>query len=235
MWVARFCTDPGLQPVVDLTTIDKKLRNKTRTVYFHDECEEHDAFRTVLLWLWRQWLMHNPTGMPLGWEGISMDARQSLAPFEEGELRPCPACAEEKCTAMSDLARSGLAKSQSAGMDDVPQCSSGAGGANPGAPETVAPSVGAGGPSPGARSHPRLTFISKECGRTLLGMQNEASKIIGPTTTTTYTTTTTTTATTTTTTTTATTTTPGQHHRANDYDNNTSTTTTTARATTSTT
>ena len=60
-WEARFVGE-GLRLAVDLSKLDKKLRNKTRSQVYRGPCQEHDAFRTVLLWLWRKWVMYNPTG-----------------------------------------------------------------------------------------------------------------------------------------------------------------------------
>jgi hypothetical protein len=60
-WAARYWGENS-SIVVDLRKLDSKLKNKTRSQVFTDGCEEHDAFRVILLWLWRKWVMHNATG-----------------------------------------------------------------------------------------------------------------------------------------------------------------------------
>ena len=86
---------------IDLREVDSKLKNRTRSSAYTDICEEHTAFRVVLLWLWRTWIMHIAEEATLN--QIPAYVRMSLGPFEGNELRPCPLCQAGTCTIMTDL------------------------------------------------------------------------------------------------------------------------------------
>ena len=51
-WVARFSVTTEMN--MTLGKGDPKLKNKTRSMGYNGSCEEHDAFRLTLLWLWRR-------------------------------------------------------------------------------------------------------------------------------------------------------------------------------------
>ena len=102
-WEARFSGDSGynLEIKVDLRKVDSKLKNRTRTSEFADICEEHTAFRVVLFWLWRKWIMH--TCEQAGLSQIPSYVRMCLEPLGQDDLQPCPLCKAGKCTIMVDL------------------------------------------------------------------------------------------------------------------------------------
>ena len=100
-WAARYWGENS-SIVVDLRKLDSKLKNKTRSQVFTDGCEEHDAFRVILLWLWRKWVMHNATGKHVAISDIPPHVQKCLDPFANGELKPCPSCKAGVCTFMSD-------------------------------------------------------------------------------------------------------------------------------------
>ena len=138
-WVARFWGE-NLQVVDDLGKKDKKLRNKTRSQHFGENGDEHDAFRTVLFWLWRKWLMHNPTGKPMTLNDLPEEVRKCLAPFRDGELQPCPGCRAGECTIMTTLRQRRVAASRPEARKALDAV---------GAPERHAPK-GIGAPEPDA-------------------------------------------------------------------------------------
>jgi hypothetical protein len=73
---------------------DPKLKQKTRSMAYHDRVGEHDAFRVTLLWLWRKCRI--ALG-PLGPGNFPEHVREALAPMELGALKPCAGCMSGNC------------------------------------------------------------------------------------------------------------------------------------------
>ena len=102
-WEARFSGNAGqnLAIQIDLRKVDSKLKQRTRSSGYMDVCEEHTAFRVVLLWLWRKWIMHTREQATL--KQIPPHVRMCLEPLEQDELQPCPLCQAGQCKFMVDL------------------------------------------------------------------------------------------------------------------------------------
>ena len=124
-WVARFSVSTEMN--MTRAKVDIKLRNKTRSMGYHDPCEEHDAFRLTLLWLWRRYAM----SMTLDQRSLPWHVRQCLQPWHNVELQPCPECRARTCTSM-DRAPDLVPKMAAAGRQSGPASSGGV-------PEPAAP------------------------------------------------------------------------------------------------
>ena len=97
-WVARY---HGEAPVLWKREWPPgaRLNQKTRSVTYDDGPSEHDAFRETLLWLWRRHLIHVPAEARAE---LPEHVSRALAPRDQGDLAPCPACVSRTCTFMED-------------------------------------------------------------------------------------------------------------------------------------
>ena len=131
-WVARYSLTTPMN--LKLAKSDRKLKNKTRSVAYHNKCEEHDAFRVTLLWLWRRNAMSSMTPDQL--PPLPDHIGKCLLPWKNGELQPCPECSAGTCTFMDrvpDLVMKMVAESgRSAAAARVSSGSAGAAGSQSG-------------------------------------------------------------------------------------------------------
>ena len=141
-WVARFSVSSEMN--MTQAKVDSSLRNKTRSVVYHDLCEEHDAFRLTLLWLWRRYAM----SMTRDNRPLPEPVRRCLGPMRDGELQPCPECILRTCTFMDRapvlVPKMAAGSSRSATATRVPAGSESAAGSQSG------PAFSGGVPEPAA-------------------------------------------------------------------------------------